>query len=76
MVGWIYIGGEGGVEVESLFRAKRWIEGVKVDLLGSAMSMMVANCTGPSSQEEERNELNSLTRLLFAVVWQIGRFDS
>lgn len=72
----IFIGGEVGVEVESLFRAKRWIEGVKVDLLGSAMLMMVARCTGPSSQEEERNGLNSLTGFLFAVAWQIGRIDN
>ena len=43
-----------GVEVESLFRAKRWIEGLKVDLLDSVMSSMVAKCTGSSSQEEER----------------------
>ena len=36
-----------GVEVESLFRAKRWIEGVKVDLLASVMSRIATKCNGP-----------------------------
>lgn len=30
-----------GVELGSLFRAKRWIEGVKVGLLASVMSSIV-----------------------------------